>query len=571
MSLTESDGTLLALDWGAAKIGFATADGAGRAVTPRGTIRRQDPPGAWKSGRHDVAALRELVKTFEISGILLGCPQLPGGGDSSHADEARNLAARLEKELAVKVVLRNEALTSWEARSRGAGDDDDAQAAAILLEDYFFERARKLDGKRGSGKVLGLLVLALGAVALGLAGLKYRAFYLQPLTEHLAPALRSGDNAAKSALLVDVRPGMTFSQLGRVLRERGLEIDELSFQFWRRTEGRSYVLKPGEYRILKDASLARAFRDIGSGAQILHKLTVKEGYNLWDIENEFKQAFGPRLVQEASLEALVLGSEPDLENPEAKKVGETFWKLAVERKLMDAVGVKTAEPARRTLEGFLFPETYSFRKYESPRIVVQAMLEQFKARALPILESHPSWGSTPEGRYRLLTLASIVEKESGVASEQPVIASVFWNRLQKKMKLQSDPTTIYGLLPDFDGNLKKSHLVTPSAFNTYTLRELPAGPIANPGETALRAVVNPAFTDYLFFVAKGNGEHVFSSDYKTHSAYVDSYQRRRGTIADPAAPKATGKTATQKPEPKKPSAKAKSQSRPAPAGRKPQR
>jgi UPF0755 protein len=368
----------------------------------------------------------------------------------------------------------------------------------------------------------GVLVVLVGA---GLWGLqRARSFYSQPLSAHLSEKLR---NDPKPALLVDVRPGMNFHQLRKVLDERGLKVDDLAFRFWLRAEGARYVLKPGEYRIRKEATLAQAFRDIGTGAQILHKLTVKEGHNLWDIENELKLAFGPRMTEEAELEALVLGTDPEPENPAAKKVSETFWKLVADRKLIDEMGAKPGPGGRQTLEGFLFPETYSFRKYESPKVVVDAMLEQFRARALPILQSHPSWGSTPEGRYRLLTLASMVEKESGDKEEQPIIASVFWNRLQKKMRMESDPTTIYGLMPSFDGNLRRDDLRSPSPYNTYTLPELPAGPIANPGETALRAVVNPAFTDYIFFVAKGNGQHVFSRDYKTHSAYVDEYQRKR--------------------------------------------
>lgn len=537
MSRMNVDGTLLALDWGAKKIGYATADSEGRAVTPRGTLRRQDPPGTWKAGRHDLAMLLKLVAQFEVRGLVLGCPGEINDEKSPLVQEVRALAARISKELGLSVQLRSEELTSWESRTRqgkgGPDADDDAGAAAVLLEDYFHSLKRAQQSGRVG--ILSAVLLSITAVIGALAWAEYRAFYVDPLSKHLAPALLTGAAASKPALLVDVKPGMNFHQLRKLLNDRGLHSNDLAFRFWLHTQGRNFVLKPGEYRLEKTATLAKAFGDIGTGAQILHKLTVKEGFNLWDIENEFKDAFGPRMEDEANLEALVLGGEPDHVNPEAKKVGETFWRLATDKKLVEQTGVRTSSGARRTLEGFLFPETYSFRKYESPRIVIDAMLEQFKARALPILESHPSWGSTPEGRYRLLTLASIVEKESGDYKEQPIIASVFWNRLAKRMKLQSDPTIIYGLMPGFDGNIHKGDILKPTPYNTYTIPELPAGPIANPGETALRAVANPAFTDYLFFVSKGNGEHLFSRDYKTHAAYVDQFQRRKApALSQPA-------------------------------------
>jgi UPF0755 protein len=162
------------------------------------------------------------------------------------------------------------------------------------------------------------------------------------------------------------------------------------------------------------------------------------------------------------------------------------------------------------------------------------MLKQFETRALPILKSHP-WGQTPEGRFRLLTLASVVEKESGMSAEQPLIASVFWNRLNKRMRLQSDPTIIYGLMPNFDGNIHKNQILAPTPYNTYTVPELPAGPIANPGESALLAVVHPAQSDYLFFVAKGDGSHIFAKDYRAHTNYVRQYQLKQ-SVAPIRAP-----------------------------------
>jgi UPF0755 protein len=128
----------------------------------------------------------------------------------------------------------------------------------------------------------------------------------------------------------------------------------------------------------------------------------------------------------------------------------------------------------------------------------------------------------------VVTLASIVEKETGRAEERPIIASVFLNRLRKRMRLESDPTVIYGL-KDFTGNLKKKHLSQPTPYNTYIIRGLPPGPIANPGKDAINAVLFPAKTDYLYFVSKNDGTHYFSKTLVEHNEAVEIYQKKKRT------------------------------------------
>jgi UPF0755 protein len=127
---------------------------------------------------------------------------------------------------------------------------------------------------------------------------------------------------------------------------------------------------------------------------------------------------------------------------------------------------------------------------------------------------------------QVVTLASIVEKETGLAQERPMIASVFLNRLKKRMRLESDPTVIYGL-EDFTGNLKKRHLTQPTPYNTYVIRGLPPGPIASPGKKAIEAVLSPADTDYLYFVSKNDGSHHFSKTLSEHNRAVQKYQKKR--------------------------------------------
>jgi conserved hypothetical protein, YceG family len=129
--------------------------------------------------------------------------------------------------------------------------------------------------------------------------------------------------------------------------------------------------------------------------------------------------------------------------------------------------------------------------------------------------------------HEIITLASIVEKETGDASERSLISAVFHNRLRRGMRLDSDPTVIYGLGEDFDGNLTKSDLRTETGYNTYKIAGLPPGPIANPGKASIRATMNPAEVDYLYFVSRGDGTHVFSSNYRDHQRAVIRYQKRR--------------------------------------------
>jgi UPF0755 protein len=127
--------------------------------------------------------------------------------------------------------------------------------------------------------------------------------------------------------------------------------------------------------------------------------------------------------------------------------------------------------------------------------------------------------------YQLLILASIIEKETGVEAERPLVAAVFHNRLRQGIKLGSDPTVIYGV-PNFNGNLTRAHLRTPTPFNTYTNAGLPPTPIASPGLASVRAALAPAPVDYLYFVSRGDGTHQFSNNYRSHEQAVDRYQRR---------------------------------------------
>ncbi|MBF0423091.1 MAG: endolytic transglycosylase MltG [Magnetococcales bacterium] len=176
------------------------------------------------------------------------------------------------------------------------------------------------------------------------------------------------------------------------------------------------------------------------------------------------------------------------------------------------------------VEGWLYPDTYFYRSKDT----ASSMLRRMIVRGKKVLAEE--WDKRPKEfnltAYQALVLASIVEKETGQASERPLIAGVFHNRLRRDMMLQSDPTVIYGIA-DFDGNITKKHLNTPTPYNTYMRRGLPPTPICSPGRAAIAAVFHPEETKAMYFVANGNGTHIFSNTLEEHEKYVDIYQRHR--------------------------------------------
>lgn len=237
-----------------------------------------------------------------------------------------------------------------------------------------------------------------------------------------------------------------------------------------------------------------------SGDPILHAVTIPEGWTV-------------RLIADALEKQGLINKE-------------NFLKLALSKASAQKYQLKTPH-----LEGFLFPETYNFSRVDGDEKILDQMVSTFFNHYNKSLKQDTErLGFSVE---RLVTFASIVEKETGVASERPMVASVFHNRLKKRMRLQSDPTTIYGI-ENFNGNLTKADLQRPSPYNTYTIPALPLGPIASPGLESLKATLFPAETEFLYFVSNNKGSHIFSKTYGDHSRHVNGYQ--------PALPKRKGKS-----------------------------
>ncbi|MGD8387906.1 MAG: endolytic transglycosylase MltG [Desulfobacteraceae bacterium] len=304
------------------------------------------------------------------------------------------------------------------------------------------------------------------------------------------------DREGKARLFV-VQDGWSLKDATAELERRHIIRNRSFFRLWARIQGAGRSIRAGEYRIGPHMTPVQILDMLTKGAVITHGVTVPEGYTAEQI--------GVLLEQRG------WGTRSD------------FMALFSDRAFLEAQGLPGP-----TLEGYLYPDTYQFARGISARRIAETMIKRFRQVFEPLRSQAAIKGLSLRD---VVTLASIVEKETGRADERPLIASVFLNRLKRGMRLESDPTVIYGI-EAFDGNLTRKDLRTKTPYNTYRIRGLPPGPIANPGEAALRSVLYPADTDYLFFVSRNDGSHQFSKTLAEHNRAVRKFQkqgaRRRG-------------------------------------------
>ncbi|WP_448383378.1 endolytic transglycosylase MltG [Desulfosoma sp.] len=285
--------------------------------------------------------------------------------------------------------------------------------------------------------------------------------------------------------------GMSAQAVASVLEKEGVVSDGRLFYWYARIHGLADKMKAGEYRFPPAAPPRLVLDTLVQGKVVVHKVTIPEGATVKDVA---------RLVAKTGL------VEP-----------ERLVDLAQDRHLMVSLGVRDAA----TLEGYLFPETYLFRRTDRPQDMVRRMVLEFWRRFSPERQAQArQMGFTV---HQAVTLASLVEKEAVVDAERPVIAGVFLNRLQRNMPLQSDPTAVYDL-EDFAGPIRRRHLDRESPYNTYLHKGLPPGPICNPGEKSLRAVLDPKKNGYLYFVSNNDGTHTFSVTYDEHLQAVARFR-----------------------------------------------
>jgi UPF0755 protein len=294
-------------------------------------------------------------------------------------------------------------------------------------------------------------------------------------------------------VLFEVKRGESLRAIATRLEEHGIVRDARATSWWARLRGQAEQLHAGEYWLSPALSPSEIIDIIASGRVATWEIVIPEGLTAAEI--------GARLADRGIVDA------------------KEFSAAVADPALAEELAI----PAR-SLEGYLFPETYRLPRGQTGPEVARVLVEQFRA-AWRQVEARAAERGLPV--HQVVTLASIVEKETGAPDERPKIASVFTNRLRLNMRLESDPTVIYGVA-GFDGNLRRSDLDdTANAYNTYQHAGLPPGPICNPGLGALRAVIDPAPSKLLYFVSKNDGTHEFSETYAQHVAAVDRYQRRR--------------------------------------------
>jgi len=288
---------------------------------------------------------------------------------------------------------------------------------------------------------------------------------------------------------VEIPAGTGTVGIAAALKAAGVIRSESAFEAYRKYAGGT--LKAGEYRFEGPLKLGDVYRKIARGDVYTRTLVVPEGFNIFDIA--------------AAVQAAGLGPAAGF--------------LAAERR--DVALIVDLSPGAVSLEGYLFPSTYSFSRHATPDQMVAAMVKRFRMAAAQLqLTGDPNLART-------VVLASLIEKEVRVDAERPLVGGVFENRLRLGMPLATDPSVIYAAMLDgrWRGTIYQSDLQSPSPYNTYRHAGLPPGPIANPGIAALKAAMHPAATDYLYFVADAQGRSQFSVDLKGHAAQVQAYRR----------------------------------------------
>ncbi|HXV69590.1 MAG TPA: endolytic transglycosylase MltG [Nitrospira sp.] len=323
------------------------------------------------------------------------------------------------------------------------------------------------------------LILALG----GLAG-------YQMMRWIEAPVLPESDHPTPQ--IVTIPEGATFQQVAGLLEREQLIKSRSAFVLFGKTQEADRKIHPGEYELHAAMPPVEILSKLIAGRVVLHSVTIPEGYTISQIADVLAEH---RITERAE-----------------------FIRLTSDKSFLKTLGISAD-----SLEGYLYPDTYRFARPTAGKEVIKAMVDQlgqvmtaeWQARAKDLnLTVH-----------EVLTLASVIEKETGAGDERPHISSVFHNRLKKKIPLQSDPTVIYGL-PNFDGNLHKRDLSHPSPYNTYRWAGLPPGPIASPGADSIRAALYPVTSSYLYFVSKNDGTHQFSATLVEHNKAVERYQKR---------------------------------------------
>ena len=287
---------------------------------------------------------------------------------------------------------------------------------------------------------------------------------------------------------ISIEKGTPLRIISNRLGEKGIVKFPLLFLAYAELSRKGKDLKAGEYLFEQTVSPRQVLDRLAKGLVEADKIRIIEGWTLNQIADTLKN-------------------------------GGEIVRLAKDPAFIASLNLKTP-----TLEGYLFPETYYLETNAAPADYLKAFVKEFEknySAEIKELKTLPAYS-----KHQIMTLASIIEKETGSEAERNIIASVFYNRLAKGMPLQSDPTIIYGL-KHFDGDIRKADITSRHPYNTYVHAGLPPGPICNPGLPSIKAALQPAQTDYLYFVSKGDGTHYFSRTSTEHAEAVRKYQLKQ--------------------------------------------
>ena len=327
-----------------------------------------------------------------------------------------------------------------------------------------------------------ILIAIVAAVVIGAAGWWMYSRVIEPYRGYSEPEV-----------FVDIPSGSPPAAIGSRLVAAGVVRDARTFQAALWISGRSRSLRAGEYRFDAPLHALDVIDKIARGDVYRRRLTFREGLTIGEMAQVFEQrGFG---------------------------IADDFRKAAQNAEL-----IRDLDPVAADLEGYLFPETYALPRGTTAAAVVAQMVDGFKNALTPeIREQAAAAGLSIR---QLVTLASLVEKETSAAAERPLVAAVYANRLKIGMGMQADPTVIYALQKagKYDGNLRRDDLQFDSPYNTYRYPGLPPGPIAAPGKASLQAAAQPAAVDYLYFVSKNDGTHVFATTLAEHNKNVFTWQ-----------------------------------------------
>jgi UPF0755 protein len=296
------------------------------------------------------------------------------------------------------------------------------------------------------------------------------------------------------SITFDVQPGMTLKQVAFELFNQRLILSPNAFQAIAYIQDKEKQIMVGEFSLSPSMLPTEIILRLTSGKTILYPLTIPEGYRITEIAS--------------------------LLNIQGLANSEVFILQTQDKNLIKSMDIPTD-----SLEGYLFPDTYYLSKLTPEKKIVQKMVNTFKEKVIQskLLKSAKK---SPLSLHEIITLASLIEKETGLDSERKLISSVFHNRLRKNMRLQTDPTVIYAI-EKFDGNIRKRDLKIDSPYNTYRYKGLPPGPISNPGIKSIEAAISPIKSNHLYFVSRQDGSHHFSSTLVEHNQAVKKYQLRK--------------------------------------------